>query len=113
MLLSKALNVCIWQALSAEDRVGLLSDCYALCKAKMLDLGDLMELMAEFAEEESYTVSIHQRISPFVLTMVIKVWAQLESVVMALAPLLRGGYPQYVGFAKFVQVPNLLIEYKR
>ena len=56
MLLSKALNVCIWQALSAEDRVGLLSDCYALCKAKMLDLGDLMELMAEFAEEESYTV---------------------------------------------------------
>jgi len=74
------------KALSAEDRVGLLSDCYALCKAKMLDLGDLMELMAEFAEEESYTV-----------------WAQLESVVMALAPLLRGGYPQYVGFAKFVQ----------
>eukprot|EP00656_Telonema_subtile_P050572 TRINITY_DN658_c0_g1_i1.p1 TRINITY_DN658_c0_g1~~TRINITY_DN658_c0_g1_i1.p1 ORF type:complete len:682 (+),score=187.52 TRINITY_DN658_c0_g1_i1:183-2228(+) len=71
--------------LSAEDRVGLLSDCFAASKAKMLDLGDLMELLAEFSEEESYTV-----------------WAEIERQVMALNPLLQMGYSQYQGFAKFV-----------
>merc|ERR1712166_3970 len=70
----------------AEDRVGLLSDCYALCKAKMLDLGDLMELMAEFAEEESYVV-----------------WAEIEQQILGADQVLRSGYTQYPGFAKFVQ----------
>jgi len=35
------------------------------CKAKMLDLGDLMELMAEFAEEESYVAATNKPLSKF------------------------------------------------
>ena len=82
-----SLNAACVQALPlAEDRVGLLSDCYALCKAKMLDLGDLMELMAEFAEEESYVV-----------------WAEIEQQILGADQVLRSGYTQYPGFAKFVQ----------
>eukprot|EP00658_Telonema_sp_P-2_P051077 TRINITY_DN390_c0_g1_i1.p1 TRINITY_DN390_c0_g1~~TRINITY_DN390_c0_g1_i1.p1 ORF type:complete len:926 (-),score=306.71 TRINITY_DN390_c0_g1_i1:329-3106(-) len=75
------------KALSAEDRVGLLSDCMACSKAGMLDLGDLMELLAEFSEEENYTV-----------------WATIESQLMGLTPLLQNAqYSQYPGFANFVR----------
>ena len=46
-----------------------------------------MELVAEFSDETNYTV-----------------WAEIERQIMSLLPMLRAGYNQYAGFAKFAQV---------
>jgi len=72
------------QQLTIEDRVGLVSDSFALGRAGKKDMGDVLELVAEMTHEESYTV-----------------WAELEGQLRVLSPVLAAGYKNYAAFENF------------
>mmetsp|Transcript_13709 Transcript_13709/g.19373 ORF Transcript_13709/g.19373 Transcript_13709/m.19373 type:complete len:883 (-) Transcript_13709:45-2693(-) len=58
--------------INPEDRAGLLSDAYALCKAKKLDFGSLISLIGAFKNEDDSTV-----------------WEMLEGILVSLDYLLQ------------------------
>jgi aminopeptidase N len=73
------------QSIPAVDRIGLLSDSYALCKAGLQDPDQLVELLSGFSGESND-----------------KVWSQLATTLGAMDKLLKLGMPQTVqdAFAK-------------
>eukprot|EP00668_Euglena_longa_P000610 GGOE01000746.1.p1 GENE.GGOE01000746.1~~GGOE01000746.1.p1 ORF type:complete len:882 (-),score=313.77 GGOE01000746.1:304-2592(-) len=72
--------------LPPEDRIGLLSDTFALCKAGHADPTQVVALLRGFGAEDND-----------------KVWAQLSSVLIALHRLISVGFPEAAakGFAQF------------
>jgi len=72
--------------LETKDRVGLVSDLFALARAGKKDVGDVLELLAEMANDLSYTL-----------------WAEIESDLKSLAPVLEAGYKNYSAFAEYIK----------
>jgi len=73
-------------ALPAEDRIGLLSDTYALTKAGLADPAQLVDLLQGFDKEEND-----------------KVWSELSSILSGLKKVIKGGLEEgcFAGFCRF------------
>jgi len=72
--------------LGTQDRVGLVSDLFALGRCGKKDVGDVLELMAEMTTDSSYTL-----------------WAEIETQLSSLTPVLAAGYQNFAAFEDYVK----------